>query len=234
MAREIFVLSAGAAKAVVQALNPSFEGANDVVVQATFGAVGAMREQWAAGTPCDVLILSAALLDPLAEQGAVDRATRVALGRVGTGIAVRTGAASPSIADAAQLRAAMLAATSLYLPDPERATAGIHCVEVLRRLDIVDAMRARLRPYPNGAAAMSELAANRSESNPLGCTQVTEILYTPGLVLVGRLPPGFELNTEYAAAVVAHAREPALARRFVAALGSGATLASRRAGGFDV
>jgi len=41
------------------------------------------------------------------------------------------------------------------------------------------------------------------------------------------------MSTEYAAAVATHAREPELARRFVARLGSDATLAMRRAGGFE-
>ena len=232
MARELFVLSAGAAKAVVLALQPAFEANSAATLNATFGAVGAMREKWAAGAPCDVLILSSVLLDQLARDGAINASSRVSLGRVGTAIAARAGAALPPIADPAQLRATVLAATSLYLPDPERATAGIHCIDVLRRLDILEVMRSRLRPFPNGAVAMNELAVAQ-DANPIGCTQVTEILYTPGVVLVGRLPAGFELNTEYAAAVVARARESETAGRFVDVLGSEATLAARRAGGFE-
>jgi molybdate transport system substrate-binding protein len=79
---------------------------------------------------------------------------------------------------------------------------------------------------------MRELAAS-TEPQPIGCTQVTEILYTPGVALVGDLPAGFELKTEYAAAVASRAREPELARQFVARLGSDATLALRRARGFE-
>ena len=229
--RELFVLSAGAAKAVVMSLKAGFEREEGVALRTTFGAVGAMRDQWAAGTPCDVLILSAKLLDDLAGDGAID--ARVALGRVRTGVAVPSGSVLPPIADGYELRRAFLAATSLYLPDPQRATAGIHCVEVLQRLGIADAMQPRLRRFPNGAAAMAGLAT-AVEERAIGCTQVTEILYTPGVTLVGALPAGFELNTEYAAAVVARAREATLARSFVARLGGDGTLATRRAGGFEV
>ena len=228
--RELFVLSAGAAKAVVLALKPAFESEEGVALQATFGAVGAMRDQWAAGAPCDVLILTAKQLDDLAHDGAVDAS--VALGHVRTGIAVRVGTALPSIADGEELRRAFLGVTSLYVPDPQRATAGIHCVEVLRRLGILATMEPRLRAFPNGAAAMAALATAADEQ-AIGCTQVTEILYTPGVTLVGTLPLGFELNTEYAAAVVVRSREATLARRFVARLGSDETLATRRAGGFE-
>jgi molybdate transport system substrate-binding protein len=233
MGRDLFVLSAGAAKAVVQTVQPAFETRADALVHATFGAVGAMRDKWKDGAPCDVLILSTSLLDQLAEDGAVVPATRVSLGRVGTGIAVPAGASPPSIGDAAQLAATLGAASALYLPDPERATAGIHCVDVLRRLGLLDPMRARLRAYPNGAAAMAALAA-AGDVQALGCTQVTEILYTPGVILAGLLPAGFGLVTEYAGAVTARALVPQLARDFVALLGSDATRAARKAGGFEV
>ena len=232
MARDLFVLSAGAAKAVVLSLKATFEAATQAEIHATFGAVGAMRERFSAGAPCDVLILSAKLLDELARDGAIDDATRTSFGRVGTGVAVCAGAPLPVIGNADELRASFSAASALFLPDPERATAGIHCLDVLRRLGILDPMRSRLRPFANGAAAMAELARS-ADPQALGCTQVTEILYTDGVALVGALPAGFDLNTPYAGAVTMRAREPALARRLLAQLGGSATLATRRAGGFE-
>jgi molybdate transport system substrate-binding protein len=36
---------------------------------------------------------------------------------------------------------------------------------------------------------------------PIGCTQSTEIISTPGVVLSGSLPPGYALSTMYTAAV---------------------------------
>jgi molybdate transport system substrate-binding protein len=228
--RELFVLSAGAAKAVVLALKDEIEREEGIGLRATFGAVGAMRDQWAAGAPCDVLILSSKILDDLARNRAIFE--RRALGRVRTGIAVRAGEALPAIASAEDLKRSFLAASGIYLPDPLRATAGIHCVAMLRRLDVFAAVEGRLRAFPHGAAAMSALAGT-ADAGALGCTQVTEILYTPGVALVGNLPAAFELNTEYAAAVAARAREPGLASRFVARLGSVATLATRRGSGFE-
>jgi len=231
--RELFILSAGAAKAVVQGLQPHVEREEGIVLRPTFGAVGAMRDLWAAGAPCDALILSAKLLDELASEGAIDPATRLSLGRVRTGIAVCSGTPVPALANADQLRQTLLAASALYLPDPQRATAGIHCVDVLRRLEILASMQPRLRSFENGAAAMRELAAS-ADHTAIGCTQVTEILYTTGVVLAGSLLPGYELNTEYAAAVVQRAPTPDFAQRFVARLAGEGTLAARRAGGFDV
>ena len=79
---------------------------------------------------------------------------------------------------------------------------------------------------------MRALARSRA-AGAIGCTQVTEILYTPGVVLVGALPPGFDLATVYVAAVCAQARDRALAQRFVQWLGGAETRELRARGGFE-
>ena len=68
---------------------------------------------------------------------------------------------------------------------------------------------ARIRDYANGAQAMAALAASRNHrERAIGCTQVTEILYTPGVTLVGVLPPPFELTTLYSVAVSSQSGDP--------------------------
>ena len=57
------LLSAGAAKGLVLALQQRFTEASGAQLQATFGAVGAIREQWLAGAPCDVIILTEKQID---------------------------------------------------------------------------------------------------------------------------------------------------------------------------
>ena len=79
---------------------------------------------------------------------------------------------------------------------------------------------------------MRELAAATS-ARPIGCTQHTEILYTPGVRLVAPLPRQFELATEYVAAVTSRAADPALAARLVHALAGAHAQALRSAGGFE-
>jgi molybdate transport system substrate-binding protein len=151
---------------------------------------------------------------------------------VRTGIAVRSGEPHPDVSTPEALKAALLAADAIYFPDPERATAGIHFANVLRQLAIHDTVQARFRTYPNGATAMRELAATGAR-NLVGCTQVTEINYTDGVVLVGALPSGFDLATLYVAAVSAQARDRALAQRFVQCLCGAQTREARARGGFE-
>jgi molybdate transport system substrate-binding protein len=228
---QLDLLCAGAAKGLVEALQPAFEKETGATLHATFGAVGAMREKLDAGAPCDVLVLTQAMLDTLAHDGRVVADTIAPLGRVPTGIAVRAGEPLPAIGDRAALRASLAAARRIYFPDPERATAGIHFVKVLRELGLYDEMASRLAPFPSGAVAMRALA-DTPEPGLIGCTQVTEILYTSGVVLVGELPAGFELATLYAASVTAQARNAALARRFAALLTGVDARAMRKRGGF--
>jgi len=230
---ELHVLSAGAAKGLVEALAPDPAFAAGATLRAEFGAVGAIRERWVAGAPCDVIILTQGMLDALARDGRVVRETIAPLGIVRTGIAVRVGEALPAIADREELRQSLLTANGIYLPDPERSTAGVHFVKILHELAIHDAVASRLRAFPGGAIAMRELGHSR-EPGQIGCTQVTEINYTPGVVLVGPLPSEFELATEYAVAVAASARQPDAARRVAQMLAGPATRELRRKGGFEV
>jgi molybdate transport system substrate-binding protein len=222
------VLSAGAAQGVVGAL----AGQAGYEISGSFGAVGAMREKLLAGEPADLVILTRALIEALAGDGKVLADSRADLGTVRTGVAVRAGDVDPRIGTAQGLRAALLAADAIYCPDPEKATAGIHFVKVLEGLGIRPQVAGRLRAHPNGAAAMRELAASR-DARPIGCTQITEILDTPGAALAGPLPAQFELATVYSAAVGARASDPAAARRFIALLASETTRDLRRSAGFE-
>jgi molybdate transport system substrate-binding protein len=228
----LHLLSAGAAQGLARAIEPAFTTDTGVALSATFGAVGAMQQRFDDGEPCDVIVLTAALIDALAARGDVRGDTRATLGRVRTGVAVRTADPSPDVTTPDALRTALLAADAIYVPDMERSTAGLHVAKVLRALGIDADVRDRLRAFPNGATAMRELAASTS-AMPIGCTQHTEILYTPGVRLVAPLPRQFELATEYVAAVTMRAADPALAARFIGALAGADAQVLRAAGGFE-
>lgn len=229
---ELHVLSAGAAKGVVDALAPALESATGAALRCEFGAVGAMLQRWLAGARCDVIILTASMLDALAREGRVVPDSMQPLGRVRTGIAVRAGEPAPAIADRDELRASLLAAQGLYLPDTQRSTAGAHAVKVLRELGIHDTVAARMHQYPSGAVAMRELAQSPG-AGQLGCTQITEINYTSGVALAGPLPAEFELATVYAAAVATTAAQPQLARQLAQMLTGPGSRELREQGGFE-
>jgi molybdate transport system substrate-binding protein len=229
---DLNILSAGASKGLVESLQAKFAAETGVGIHGTFRAVGTIKEKALAGEPCDVIILTAAMIDELARFGRVLPESVAPLGRVRTAIAVREGDPLPDISSGAALRKLLLASAAIYIPDAERATAGIHLVKVLHALGIYEAVKPRLRSYPNGAMAMRELAQS-AESPTIGCTQVTEIRYTPGVTLVGPLPAEFELATTYAVGVYFKAHQPELAHTFAELLSGEPTRELRLTCGFE-
>jgi len=226
-------LCAGAAQGLVKALQQRFTAETGATLQGRFGAVGAMKEALLAGEPCDVMIVTAAMIDALCEEGRLCADSRRPLGQVFTGVAVCEGAPQPDVSTPAALKATLQAADSVWFPDPVRATAGIHFANVMRELGVHDELQPRFRTYPAGAIAMREMAASRLPG-AVGCTQVTEINYTPGVTLAGVLPVPFELATVYSAAVAGQAADAGLAQRFVEMVCGPDSLELRRAGGFVV
>ncbi|WOH79552.1 substrate-binding domain-containing protein [Bradyrhizobium sp. BEA-2-5] len=225
------ILSGGAAQGLVRSLAPAFEAETSLGIAGDFGAVGAMADRLRAGVPTDIVILTAALIAKLAGEGLVLRSSITDLGRVETALAVRAGDPSVSADDAASLRAALLAADAIFVPDTKASTAGIHVAKVLAQLDIADVVADRLKIFPNGATAMRHLAESR-DRRPIGCTQSTEIISTRGVVLSGTLPPGCGLATMYTAAIPTHASSASQAQRLIALLTSPETSALRSQAGF--
>ena len=230
--KNINLLSGGAAQGLVTQLEHRFEAHHHCSIDASFGAVGMMKDSLLAGAACDVIILTQALIAQLSTTGEVAAPSIRALGVVKTGIAVKTGNAAPAVGTPAELKAPLQSARGIYFPDPVKATAGIHFMAVLKQLGLDTELAPRLHPFPNGATAMNAMAEAEGDGF-LGCTQVTEILYTDGVELVASLPKAFELATVYTAAVCARATEPQAANALIALLVSPEAATVRTACGFE-
>lgn len=225
------ILSGGAAQGLVRGLEPAFAAETGLGIGGDFGAVGAMADKLRAGVATDIVILTAALVAKLADEGLVLRGSITDIGRVETALAIRAGDPLASAEDAASLRAVLLAADAIFVPDTGASTAGIHVAKVLTQLGIADVVADRLRVFPNGATAMRHLAESR-DRRPIGCTQSTEIISTTGVVLSGTLPPGYELATMYTAAIPTQASSASQARRLIALLTSSEASELRSRAGF--
>ena len=228
----VSVLSAGAAKGLVTDLQMAFTAASGVAIEGVFSAVGAIRDRFEAGEPCDVLILTAKQLDELAAQGSLLDGSVTPIGLVRTAVAVPTGHPIPDIATSAAFATAMRQASAIYMPDPYKSTAGIHVLGALTSLGLATEVADRLRAFPNGETAMRTLA-EEAPIGAIGSTQMTEIKYTPGLTLVGPLPPEHDLSTLYSAAVSTRAVSPAAARILVSMLTGSDAAALRLRSGFE-
>ena len=227
------IFSAGAAQAVVSQIAQKFQHESGNLINASYGAVGAMKARVVAGEPADVIVLTAALIDELAGQGFVAPGSRVALGKVGTGVAVRAGTPLPDVGNGRVLRGNLLAATKIMCPDPAIATAGKVVLNVLDRLGIAGEVKARLQYFPNGYAAMAQLAQSTGMLE-MGITQVTEIMANRGVTLAGPLPPELQNIAVYSVGLAARSAHPERSKEFIRRLTGVNARAVLSAAGFDV
>jgi molybdate transport system substrate-binding protein len=194
------LLAAGAVQGAIGQLQPALGSAIGHSIEATFDTVGALRERVLAGERVDVVILSEVGIEALGKAGKVEAGSRVALGSVSVGLAIRKGAAVPDVGSPEALKRTLLAAASIAHADPARgATAGAHFAGVLQRLGIADSVRPRLAVLGFGGDVVDGVAQGRFE---LGVSQSSEIVAHPGVALVGPLPEPYAHRTHYLAAKV--------------------------------
>ena len=225
------ILSAGAAQSVAERIAAQVASETGCEVKADYGAVGAMKARVLGGEPVDVVILSAPLIEELAVSGHIADGSQRHLGTVGTGVAVRAGTPLPDVSDTRVLRGNMLAANAIACPDPSVATAGRIVLRAVELLGIGE-VRARMRFFPNGYAAMSWLAQSRGPLE-MGLTQNTEILANKGVTYVGPLPEELQMKTVYTAGLAAKARNPYDAKEFITRLIAPAARTMFQAAGYE-
>ena len=214
MAAEIRVLSAGAVEPGLRAAAAAFKKQSGHDVNITFNTAPEIRKRIGAGEAFDVVIAPPAALDEFAGKVTADR---VALGRVGLGVAVRPGAAVPDISSGEALKRSVLAAESIVY---NRASSGIYFENLLKKMEIYGEVQARTTRYADGAAVMEHVL--KGKGREIGFGPVTEILQhrEKGLKLVGPLPPEVQNYTSYSAAPMTAAANAELAKVFVRYLGS--------------
>jgi molybdate transport system substrate-binding protein len=208
-AAELKVLTAGAFKQVLLALLPDFERQTGHKVIVQNDTVGALRKRIEAGEGSDLVILTPAAVDELANSGNIVPGSRADLARVGVGVMVRAGAPAPDISSVEAFKRALLAAKSVAYIDPASGgSSGIYVARLLDKLGIAEEIKPKAKLKQGGYVA--DLIV--SGAADLGIHQISEIVPVKGVTLVGPLPPEIQNYTVYAAGLGAHAKEPEAAR----------------------
>lgn len=210
-AAEISVLSAGAVKAPVSSLAESYRRETGDKIEISYGTMGFVQQKIAGGEHADVVIATAEVMDELEKQGKVTAGSRVALGQVGVGVAVKEGAPVPDISTPEAFKLTLLKARSLVYVDPARGTSGKHFANVLQRLSIAEAVKARTKVVDGGYVV--ELVA-KGEAE-IGVQQISEILPVKGVTLVGPLPAELQKTTTYTAGIMAWTKSPEAAAALI-------------------
>lgn len=208
-AADIKVFTTRAIATVLRELGPDFERATGHELTVTSDIAIRMVRRIQAGEPFDFLVAAPAHIDALIKDGRIIPGTRTDLARSGIGVAVRAGARKPDITSVAAFKQALLDARSIaYLKEDQ---SGVYLSGVIERLGIADAIRPKVtRPDTD---IVCELVAGGAVE--LGMVVITQILTTPGVELVGPLPPEIQSHVTFTAGVSTRSRAPEAARELI-------------------
>jgi molybdate transport system substrate-binding protein len=179
------------------------------------------------GEPLDVLIMVGYALDQLAREGKVIPGSRVDLAQSGIGVAVKAGAPHPATGSVAELKQALLDATSIAYSD---SASGVYIQnEMFAKLGIADAVKGKARMIP--ATPVGEIVA-RGEAE-IGFQQLSELKPIAGIDILGPLPPELQKMTVFSAGVVQGSKHPGEAEALIAYLASPAVAGAIRDSGME-
>jgi molybdate transport system substrate-binding protein len=214
-AAEIKVLSAGAYKSIVVAVQPEFEKQTGHKLVIDNDTVGGLAKRIEDGEAFDVVIVSPGAVDELIKKGKAASSTRQTLARVGIGVMVKDGAAKPDIATVDAFRKAVLdAKTVAYIDPASGGSSGIYLASLFEKLGIANAVKPKAKLKQGGYVA-DLIVSGEAE---LGIHQISEILPVKGVALVGPLPAEIQNYTTYAAGLSVSARDVAAAKALIQAL----------------
>jgi len=194
------------------------------------GGVDAVRQLQAADNeiPVDVAVLDRTALLGLADAGRVDLHSIRDLFVSGTGIAVRPEMGRPDVSSLAALVNLLERARSIaYSTGPSgRALLGL-----MQSWGLLPRLSERLLQAPAGVPVARLLAEGQAE---VGFQQLSELRSVSGIVQLGPMPPGAEIDTVFSAAVCAQTRSKDMSLRLVSMMASADTVAIRLAHGFVI
>ena len=210
---EITVWTARAIATVLAEIGSEFERTSGHRLIVTSDLPPAFLRRANAGQSFDLLISGSATIDEWIKDGRIAAATRTPISRSGIGVEVKTGARKPDIRTVEAFKRALLDARSIaYL----RVGSGIYLADLFERLKMADEIAPKVtRPESD---VVSELVANGEIE--LGMTVITQILTTPGVELVGPLPPEIQSYITFVAGVSAQSKAADAARKLIAFLTS--------------
>lgn len=214
-AAEITVISGGAIEPGLKAAAAAFEKQSGHRVSITFNTTPQMTKRVTAGDTFDVIIAPPGAVKQFAAAGKVD-AGGIDVGRVGSGVAVRPGAPVPVIANADDVKKAVLEAESIVF---NTASTGIYFENLLKKWGIYEQVQGKAARYTTGAEVMKHALKGKGREVAFG--PITEILLEKehGLILVGPFPSEIQNYTSYVAVPMSAGTQKAVAQELVKFLG---------------
>jgi len=197
-AAELKMFTSRALSTVLEVIGHQFEQSSGHKLNVIVGFSPEFAPRINGGEAFDLMMSPPPVIDGYIKDGKLKADTRTMLVSSDVGVGVKAGASKPDVSTVDAFKAAVLKAKSVsYLPTP-----GVP--QLLERLGIAEAVKAKAT-IPN-TDIVSELVAKGEVEMVI--VVVTQILTTPGVELVGPLPPEIKLTTSFAGAVSANSGNP--------------------------
>jgi molybdate transport system substrate-binding protein len=219
------VLSSLAIKEAYLELQPQFEKKAGLKVQTEWLGMVDIVKRVKAGEVADLLIASQKVMGEMKSLGKVSEV--VDLAKSGVAVAVKKGAKRPDIGSAEAVKRALRAAKSIgYSSGP----SGVYLVELFQKWGIAEELKPKSTQTPPGTAVGPLVASGQVE---IGFQQMSELLPTTGIDILGPLPAEIQTITTFSGGVHAAAKEADAARAWLAFLTAPQSAAVLRKHGMD-
>lgn len=209
---EINVLALQSPQIIINELAADFERRSGYRIKQVLGPDEMpvhIRQKIESGVAFDVAFVVPAVLDQLLREGRVSGSSRTNFLRVPIGVAVRAGAAKPDIGCAEAFKRALLGAKSIaYL---KAGTSGPYLDGLFERFGIAQEIQTKAKRTETDT--VGELVA-KGEAE-IGVTAIATLMATPGLDIVGPLPPEIQSYVDFQGAVSTSTLVPAVAKDLI-------------------
>jgi molybdate transport system substrate-binding protein len=188
-------ISSMATKQVLASLTKAYLAKTGITVNIeSVGGVDAAKRV-TAGEAFDIVLLGSDAIDKLIAAGHVQQGSRGDWVKSPISIAVRTGAAAPSIASAQAIKDAVTQAHTIsYSTGP----SGVYLNQLFERWGMTEQIKAKLVQAPVGVSVGSLIASGKVD---LGFQQLSEMVGVAGINVLGNLPEEIAYITTFSSGI---------------------------------
>jgi len=224
-AAEIHVLSANAAKLLIEDLVPPFERLTKNTVIVSYDEPGIIRQRILAGEKFDLTILPTGW-DEVRRKLAH---APVAIGHTDFGMAVAATTPKPDTSSVAALKQILLASRSIVYTDPRTGgITGVLFAQLIERLDITEEINKKSQLV---AGMLNATLVVKGKAD-LAVQLSSDILVVPGVQFLP-MPPEFQTTVTLSGAVASDAAEPERASYLLQFLTGRGAVSMLRSNGFE-
>ena len=184
-----------ATKQVLAALSKAYLAKTGTLVNVeSVGGVDAAKRV-TAGEAFDIVLLGSDAIDKLIAAGHVQQGSRLDWVKSPISIAVRTGAATPSITSAQAVKDAVTQAHTIsYSTGP----SGVYLNQLFERWGMTEQLKTKLVQPPPGTSVGSLIASGKVD---LGFQQLSEMVGVAGINVLGNLPQEIAYITTFSSGI---------------------------------